>query len=415
MFTTASPTPVPVERTVTVDAPTAALLAAVSVRTDVLPVPGWGAKAAVTPAGRFSAVSVALPVKFVRLIVIVVGEFAPCAIVSAVGVALNVIPDVPTDPVTLTDRLAVASGTPGPTPRIVTVDCPAVAPAAAVSVKVDVAPVGGFGENEAVTPAGRFSAESVTFPVKLVRATLIVVTVVPPAGTDTAAGVMVRVTPDVVDAAVTLRLTVVDCAAAPAPVPVTVRVELPMVAPAAALIVSVALVPLALVGEIDVVTPVGAPVTVNATGPVKLLRLIFSVTAPDPPCPTLIVLGVGVSPNEPDVDVTVSVNVFDTDVTPLPAAVTVIGYTPAAVVAATLIVTVPVELLPVVEIDDTVAVTPAGAPVTVTVGVPENPLDPVTVTVRFVDPPCATLALVALRFTAIVAFGSVPSSSSSQA
>lgn len=73
MFTTASATPGPVDRIVTVAAPTAAFAAAVSVRTDVFPVPGCGANAAVTPAGRFSAASVALPVKFVRLIVIVVG------------------------------------------------------------------------------------------------------------------------------------------------------------------------------------------------------------------------------------------------------------------------------------------------------------------------------------------------------
>lgn len=299
--------------------------------------------------------------------------------------------------------VAVASGMPGPTPRIVMFAAgAAVAPAAAVRVNVEVAPVGGFGENEAVTFAGRFSAERVRLPVKLVRATLIVVTVVPPAATETAAGVRVSVVPDVPVGAVTLRLIVVDCAAAPVPVPVTVRVELPIAAAPVAFTVSVALVVFVLAGLIVAVTPAGAPVTVNATGAVKLFRLRLSVTDPDPFCPTLIVFGVAVRPNDPDVDETVRLNVFDDDVRPGDAAVTLSEYVPATAVEATLSVTVPVDVLPDVEIVETVGVTPAGAPVTVTVGVPLKPPPPVTVTVKFVVPPCATLALAALVVSVIV-------------
>jgi hypothetical protein len=111
---------------------------------------------------------------------------------------------------------------------------------------------------------------------------------------------------------------------------------------------SVAVVPVTLEGVSVVVTPVGAPDTVNATGPVKLLRLRFSVTDPDPPCPTLTVAGVGASVNEPVVEVTVRVNVTVFVVTPLPPAEIVIGYVPAATVEATLTVTVAVEVFPVV-------------------------------------------------------------------
>jgi hypothetical protein len=98
--------------------------------------------------------------------------------------------------------------------------------------------------------------------VKFVRLIVMVVTVVPPCATDTAAGAMVSVVPDVPDGAVTLRLTVVDCAVAPVPVPVMVRVWLPIVALFAALIVSVALVVLVLAGVTVVVTPFAAPLTV---------------------------------------------------------------------------------------------------------------------------------------------------------
>ncbi len=108
--------------------------------------------------------------------------------------------------------------------------------------------------------------------------------------------------------------------------------------------------------------------------------------------------------------VTVSVKVVVTVVTPLPVAFTVIGYVPTGVAIETFSVTVPVDELPVVWIEETVAVTPVGRPVTVTAGVPVNPPAPVTVTVEFVEFPCWTLALVAPSATVMVGVGATGSS-----
>ena len=83
-------------------------------------------------------------------------------------------------------------------------------------------------------------------------------------------------------------------------------------------------------------------------------------------------------------------------------------------VPATLSVMVAVRVPPVPVIGDTVAVTPVGAPLTATAGVPTNPPPPVTVTVVLVEPPCWALPLVGDKVTAMV-WGATGSSSSSQA
>ena len=97
----------------------------------------------------------------------------------------------------------------------------------------------------------------------------------------------------------------------------------PNAAFAAAVTVSVELVPLVVVGESVAVTPVGAPVTASATLPVRLLRVMFTALVPLEPCGTERVVGVNAS--EKENAVTVSVYVVDTAETPGPVALTVIG------------------------------------------------------------------------------------------
>src|SRR5574338_1242928 len=69
------------------------------------------------------------------------------------------------------------------------------------------------------------------------------------------------------------------------------------------------------------------------------------------------------------------------------------GYTPATADCATLSVTFVVEVEPLVETLPTVAVTPAGRPVTATSGVPLNRPRPSTVTGIETVPPAAALPL----------------------
>ena len=97
----------------------------------------------------------------------------------------------------------------------------------------------------------------------------------------------------------------------------------PNAAFAAAVTVSVELVPLVVVGERVAVTPVGAPVTAKATLPVRLLRVMFTVLVPLVPCATESVAGVNAI--EKLNAVTVSVYVVDTADTPGPVALIVIG------------------------------------------------------------------------------------------
>ena len=74
-------------------------------------------------------------------------------------------------------------------------------------------------------------------------------------------------------------------------------------------------------------------------------------------------------------------------------------------------VTVAVETPLAVTTLDTLAVTPAGAPLTVIVGVATKPPPPVTVTALVVEPPCRALPLVDPNATEIVLLGATGSSS----
>jgi hypothetical protein len=130
-------------------------------------------------------------------------------------------------------------------------------------------------------------------------------------------------------------------------VPVTVNVAVPVVAFAAAVIVSVELFPVALVGLTVAVTPVGAPVTMSATAAVRLVRVMFTVLVPLAPCANDCVGVARASVNEDaGAAVTTSVKVAVTGETPNPVAFTVMGYVPASVAAATLMVTVAVVVPP---------------------------------------------------------------------
>ncbi|MBY0490869.1 MAG: hypothetical protein K2R93_13590 [Gemmatimonadaceae bacterium] len=106
-------TPVPVAVTVMVCAPRVAPAAAVSVSVlwSVAPLSVAGAKAAVTPVGRFVAASATSPVKFVRASVMVLVVLAPCASVTAFGAVEMVIDGAA---VTVSATVAVAFATPVP-------------------------------------------------------------------------------------------------------------------------------------------------------------------------------------------------------------------------------------------------------------------------------------------------------------
>ena len=103
----------------------------------------------------------------------------------------------------------------------------------------------------------------------------------------------------------------------------SVRVAAPNVAFAAAVTVSVEVLPVAVVGERVAVTPVGAPVTVRPTSPVKPVRVTLRVLVPLAPCATDSVAGVKARPKVPPV--TVSVYSAPTAETPSPVATTVSG------------------------------------------------------------------------------------------
>jgi hypothetical protein len=97
--------------------------------------------------------------------------------------------------------------------------------------------------------------------------------------------------------------------------------------------------------------------------------------------------------------------------TPVAAPVTVTLYVPGGVAAPIASSTVAVVVLPVVWRLRTVLVTPAGRFVTVIVGVPLNPLVPLTVTSNRAKVPCCGVPLVGSSVSAMLGTGSTPSSS----
>ena len=219
---------------------------------------------------------------------------------------------------------AVTAVTPVPVARIVIVLVPTAAAAVVVSCNVVVAPVPvlGFGVNVAVTPAGRFSAAKVTSPLKFVRARAMVVVALAPRATVSVAGVSVSAMVAGVAAVIVIGSVAVRFPAT-GDVPVRVSVAAPNVALGAAVTVSVEVLPVAVVGERVAVTPVGAPVTVRPTSPVKLVRVMLTVLVPLAPCATDNVAGVNARPKVPPV--IVSVYGAPTAETPSPVATTVIG------------------------------------------------------------------------------------------
>ena len=156
--------------TVTVAAPTVAPAEAVNVSVEVaLPlaggVTGLVENAAVTPAGSPLALNVVAALKLFWLVMVtVLALFPPCVTVTEAGDRPMVKFGVAA---AFTVRLSVALCVVEPdVPVIVTVAVPVVADAEAVSVSVEEtlppdAGVTGFGENAAVTPAGRPLALSV--------------------------------------------------------------------------------------------------------------------------------------------------------------------------------------------------------------------------------------------------------------
>ena len=96
----AAVTPVPVARIVIVLVPAVPAPVVVSCNVGGAPVPvlGFGVNVAVTPAGRFSAAKVTLPVKFVRARAMVVVALAFCPIDNVAGVSVSPMVPPPNQP-----------------------------------------------------------------------------------------------------------------------------------------------------------------------------------------------------------------------------------------------------------------------------------------------------------------------------
>jgi hypothetical protein len=137
--------------------PTAAVLAAVKT-TLVLPVVGFAAKAAVTPAGSPETARLTIPVKPYWLDTDTV-EVAvlPCPTVTELDKIVNV-----GEP--MVSEVVVVTEVPPEVPVMVIVFVPTGAVAFAVKVTVEEPFVAGLGENEAVTPLGRPDTDRLTAP-----------------------------------------------------------------------------------------------------------------------------------------------------------------------------------------------------------------------------------------------------------
>jgi hypothetical protein len=148
----------------------------------------------------------------------------------------------------------------------VTVAAPVVAVLEAVKVRVLV-PVVDVGLKLAVTPEGKPLALSATLPVNPPEgATVTVLVDVPPCATDTLAGLADR---EKLEGPLTVRVRVAVWVSEPL-VPVTVTVAAPVAAVAEAVKVRV-LVPVVDVGLKLAVTPLGKPLALRVTLPVKPL------------------------------------------------------------------------------------------------------------------------------------------------
>jgi hypothetical protein len=153
---------------VTVAAPSVAVLDAVKVAVTELPVVAVdGLNATVTPLGNPLAVNPTAPVKLVRLMATVVAPLAPRATDTAVGAPS--VKSLVGVPVTLRDTLVDRDKLPDVAVSVIAA-VPMVAVLDAVNVAVTALPVvAPDGLNATVTPAGSPDALIVTAPVKFVR------------------------------------------------------------------------------------------------------------------------------------------------------------------------------------------------------------------------------------------------------
>src|SRR5262245_55977388 len=139
--------------------PSVAAAATAKVSVLAAPVAGFALKLAVTPEGKPVAASITAPAKpAVRATLIVVAAVDPWMGVTLGGAVESVTP-APGFTVTLID--VVWLETPVAIPVTLTVAGPGVAVAAAVKVRVLLAPVAGFALKVAVTPIGKPVAASV--------------------------------------------------------------------------------------------------------------------------------------------------------------------------------------------------------------------------------------------------------------
>jgi hypothetical protein len=258
--------------TVTVAAPSVAVLAALNVSVLLLPVVAPGLNAAVTPAGNPLALNVTLPVKLVRVILIALVTAAPRATDTLAGVAVTV---KFCAGFTVNVIVVVRGGCVPLVPVTVTVATPSVAVLDAVKVNVLVLPVVAAGLSAAVTPVGNPLALNVTLAGKLVRVMLIALVAVAPRVTPTLDGFAESVK-FCVCTGFTVKLIVAVLDRLPL-VPVTVTVAAPTVAVAEALKVNVLLLPVVDAGLNAAVTPVGSPLALSMTGSAKLVRAMLIV------------------------------------------------------------------------------------------------------------------------------------------
>ena len=238
-----------------------------------------GLNVAVTPLGRPVALNATLPVKPpVRAIVAVLEPVAPRLTVRLVGFSDNV--KSAGGGALIVRLIVVVRVRPPPVPVTVTVAGPVVAVLDAASVKVTLVPVVDAGLNVAVTPLGNALAVNATLFVNPpVRAMLTVLIPLAPRLMVRLVGLRERVKSGVAGA-LTVRLIVV-VRVSPPPVPVTVTVAGPVVAVLEAVRASVLLFPVVEVGLKAAVTPLGNPLAVRATLPVKPpLRVIAIVLLP---------------------------------------------------------------------------------------------------------------------------------------
>jgi hypothetical protein len=276
--------------TVYVPGATAAPTVTVAVEVNVVPLSVAGVNATVGPAGATLLVRATSAVKFVRTSVTVEVPDALCATVTVAGLADSAIAAAA---VTVTVSVVVAFVTPVPAPVMVTVYVPGAtaAPTVTVAVEVNVVPLSVAGVNATVGPAGATLLVRATSAVKLFRVSVTVaVPAVPPAGIVKAAGATASAMLDA-GGAVTVNASVAVALVIPVPVPVIVIVEVPVATVAGTSTVIVDVVPVALAGLKLTVAPVGAPLLVNATAPVKFVRAIVRVLVPDCPCWMLKVAG----------------------------------------------------------------------------------------------------------------------------